>query len=207
MSVNETTKLPDGRKCPAFALAVRSTNDNDTNDIDDTNRDNREENKDSHKYSTNNTKNKKKNGSKNRDEKCPHPCKEALLVIRGTSSTMDWSINMDEAGLPFTFSKGPLVSAADRDHTNPNPDTKTTPDPDLDSPPSPSPPPITGVGLVPSTSVSDSATDLKDDDVDAACDNIEKATVPEKQDKDEETPFPLPLPLPRPDHNQASVTG
>lgn len=103
MSVNETTKLPDGRKCPAFALAVRSTTLADTNNEENENKNYKNENK-------NGTKN-SRDGKKDRKSNFKHPCKEALLVIRGTNCTLDWSINMDEVGLPFTFSKGPLTSA------------------------------------------------------------------------------------------------
>jgi hypothetical protein len=101
--VNETTKLPDGRKCPAFALAVRNTTVTDTNNEENEDRNNKNENKNGKKNS--------RDGKKVRKSKIKHSCKEALLVIRGTNCTLDWSINMDEVGLPFTFSKGPLISA------------------------------------------------------------------------------------------------
>ena len=35
------------------------------------------------------------------------PAKEALLVIRGSKSVTDWSINLHEAPLPFTYRQGP----------------------------------------------------------------------------------------------------
>lgn len=57
--INETTKLPNGVKCPAFALLAR--------------------------YDV----------SKGQ--------REAILAIRGSHSTMDWSINLDENACPFSF--------------------------------------------------------------------------------------------------------
>jgi hypothetical protein len=113
--VNETTKLPDGRKCPAFALAVRNTTVTDTNNEENEDRNNKNENKNGKKNS--------RDGKKVRKSKIKHSCKEALLVIRGTNCTLDWSINMDEVGLPFTFSKGPLTSARS---TGPTCDLKPT---------------------------------------------------------------------------------
>jgi hypothetical protein len=63
--MNETTKLPDGSKCPAFALVAR------TNGI---------------------------GGLTNG--------KEALLVIRGSVSIMDWGINLKENPMSYTYYGG-----------------------------------------------------------------------------------------------------
>ena len=53
--------------------------------------------------------NKKKIVQKNKEEDYfteIMPEKEALLVIRGTASTMDWSINMDDFGQVFSYRTG-----------------------------------------------------------------------------------------------------
>ena len=42
------------------------------------------------------------------------PEKEALLVIRGTASTMDWSINMDDLGQVFSYRTGGLHIESDK---------------------------------------------------------------------------------------------
>jgi hypothetical protein len=58
--VNETTKLKNDRKCPAYALLAR----------------------------------------------CQGSVKEAVVVIRGSKSVMDWSINLNEEPRGFTYYKG-----------------------------------------------------------------------------------------------------
>ena len=74
MCINETTKLPDDKRCPAFALAVR----NEPSEGDGT----------------------------------QSNVKEAVLVIRGTKSSMDWTINLDEEALAYTYiAGGPDFSA------------------------------------------------------------------------------------------------
>jgi hypothetical protein len=76
MCVNETTKLPNGNKCPAFALLARITSSED-----------REEEGEAL-------------GSNNPSKEAAHDAqgekKEAILVVRGSASTMDWSINFQE---------------------------------------------------------------------------------------------------------------
>lgn len=63
--INDTRRIPDGSKCPAFALVVRGGVD----------------------------------GKK----------KEAMLVVRGSKSAMDWAINFEESLSPFEYTyKNPL---------------------------------------------------------------------------------------------------
>jgi hypothetical protein len=89
--VNETSRLPNGRKCPAFALLVRRRQVHPSS---------------SHSAES--------HGSGEGDnprlqvylDDCATALKEerqAVLVIRGTTSTMDWSINLDEACDPFVY--------------------------------------------------------------------------------------------------------
>jgi hypothetical protein len=63
LCINDTTKLPNSAKCPAFALLTRCY----------TNKTNR-------------------------------TCKEALVIIRGSVSTLDWSINLEEPAVLYPFS-------------------------------------------------------------------------------------------------------
>jgi hypothetical protein len=58
MCIHETTKLPDGLKCPAFAVVTRV----------------------------------RENGDATR----PRKIKEAMIVVRGSMSPMDWTINLEE---------------------------------------------------------------------------------------------------------------
>lgn len=58
LCVNDSTKLINGAKCPAFAVVAR----------------------------------------------CLHGNKEAMLLIRGSHSTMDWSINFEEAMTSYSYS-------------------------------------------------------------------------------------------------------
>eukprot|EP01037_Dinobryon_pediforme_P040431 gene40431-49549_t len=58
MCIHETTKLPDGLKCPAFAVVTR-VREND-------------------------------------DATRPRKIKEAMIVVRGSMSPMDWTINLEE---------------------------------------------------------------------------------------------------------------
>lgn len=69
MCVNETTKLPDGTKCPAFALLVRTR--------------------------------KARTGKQDSAQK---KRREALLIIRGSASTLDWSINLEESMIHYAYS-------------------------------------------------------------------------------------------------------
>lgn len=62
MALHETAKLPDGRKCPAFAVLSRC-----------------------------------------RSTPSGNIKREALVVIRGSQSTMDWSINLQEAMTPYKY--------------------------------------------------------------------------------------------------------
>ena len=89
--INETTKLPDGTKCPAFALLVRmrpnqSSSSSPCHDMD-TRGDGRTP------LDVYLDKFKPSQG----DER------EAVLAIRGTTSTMDWSINLDEVPDSFLY--------------------------------------------------------------------------------------------------------
>jgi hypothetical protein len=77
MCVNDTTRLPNGQKCPAFALVVR---------------------------------NQEKTGGMTYfimnfclDNQCLYLGREAMLVIRGSQSTMDWAINFDEEVTEFQY--------------------------------------------------------------------------------------------------------
>jgi len=83
--VNETTKLLDGSKCPAFALLVRCKRKNkkEFHSVD---------------LSSDPLLDYLDDGIFHTDIE-----REAVLAIRGTSSTMDWSINLDEKAKPFTF--------------------------------------------------------------------------------------------------------
>eukprot|EP01040_Poterioochromonas_malhamensis_P005389 gene5389-5781_t len=72
MCVNEATKLPNGKKCPAFAIIARD--ESYLFDGEDA-----KKNHDNHK-------------------------KEALLIIRGSVSTMDWGINFQDTHDPYTYS-------------------------------------------------------------------------------------------------------
>jgi hypothetical protein len=78
MNINDTTKLPDGKKCPAFAIVARTQ----------------------------------------RDPKNPKLIlhKEAMLVIRGSQSTMDWSINFEEELMEMSFSYRPMTSPSNLQH-------------------------------------------------------------------------------------------
>ncbi len=71
MNINDTTKLPDGKKCPAFAIVARTRRDPVTKAI---------------------------------------IAKEAMLVIRGSQSTMDWSINFEEELMEMQFSYRPVIT-------------------------------------------------------------------------------------------------
>eukprot|EP01034_Spumella_vulgaris_P032631 gene32631-40264_t len=72
MCINETTQLPNGVKCPAFALVTRRKRVRKTGDTD--------ANSSTHTY-----------------------LKEAMLVVRGSKSTMDWAINLEESLDDFTY--------------------------------------------------------------------------------------------------------
>lgn len=61
MCIHETTKLPDGFKCPAFAVVTR---------VRDT--------------------------GTGHDASRPRKIKEAMIVVRGSMSPMDWTINLEE---------------------------------------------------------------------------------------------------------------
>jgi hypothetical protein len=78
-----TTKLPDGRRCPAFALALRCHRP-PTPDLDSRSNSGEEKRRDPA-------------GTAGR------VVREALLVIRGTTEAQDWSINMEEAPVPFAY--------------------------------------------------------------------------------------------------------
>ncbi|RYH16319.1 hypothetical protein EON65_30320, partial [archaeon] len=73
MCVNETTKMPDGTKCPAFALLVRT---------------------------------KESPGTQTQNPSSPDSGrkKEAMLIIRGSASTLDWSINLEESMIHYAYS-------------------------------------------------------------------------------------------------------
>lgn len=77
MCINESTKLPNGMKCPAFALLARK----------------RELKSDSQHA-----------------EGTPKYHKEAMLVVRGSKSTLDWSINFDEGMVAFDYNYFPADS-------------------------------------------------------------------------------------------------
>lgn len=79
----DTTKLPDGRRCPAFALALRC-----------------------HRPPTPDLDSRRNSGEEKRRDPAGgagRVVREALLVIRGTTEAQDWSINMEEAPVPFVY--------------------------------------------------------------------------------------------------------
>eukprot|EP01031_Cornospumella_fuschlensis_P034177 gene34177-41371_t len=76
MCMNETTKLPNSAKCPAFALLARC-------------------------YDTSSqTHNSRPRGGSNDVNTLR---KEVVLVIRGSASTMDWSINLEEPVIYYPY--------------------------------------------------------------------------------------------------------
>jgi len=75
MCMNEATKLPNGNKCPAFAIIARDRSLLDSEDATSTHLGGGEERR-----------------------------KEVLLIIRGSASTLDWGINLQEALAPFSYS-------------------------------------------------------------------------------------------------------
>ena len=117
MSINDATKLPDGSKCPAFALVVRNRKASKKDDVvkSDTNGEDRKEKKGDNKGEKS-----VKNNYEESDERCQSKpniknhgacrkgTRECLLVIRGSASSMDWSINMDDVSVPFSFKNGSL---------------------------------------------------------------------------------------------------
>lgn len=76
MSMSDSTKLPSGEKCPAFALVARNA-----------------ELPVSEQFGNSSTD--KGSATKSR--------KEAMLVVRGSNSMLDWSINFQEAMAPFQY--------------------------------------------------------------------------------------------------------
>lgn len=72
MAINEATQLPNGFKCPAFALVTRCR-------------------RAGRQYG-------KKDSSI-----VPVQLKEAMLIIRGTKTTMDWTINLDDSSINFSY--------------------------------------------------------------------------------------------------------
>lgn len=83
MCVNDTTKLSNGAKCPAFALVARCFI-----------------------------------GKEEGKSSSSRPCREAMLLIRGSSCAMDWSINIEETMASYTYSyyaasSGELQSVTD----------------------------------------------------------------------------------------------
>jgi hypothetical protein len=167
VSVNETTKLPDGSKCPAFALVVRDTarmkgKEERDGEIDMEGRKSKGEEKkrrsskdgsrinkqvdpatststsissaaklknrnergrdggilgekvangegESHPSALNtDSSSNNSSGSGSSDGACRRGSRECLLVIRGTASNMDWSINMDDLSVPFSYRTGSL---------------------------------------------------------------------------------------------------
>jgi hypothetical protein len=86
MCINETTKLPNGNKCPAFAILARNLSLNDEEDL-----------LTSHERMN-------KTGGRSNQRQGERERKEVLLVIRGSQSTMDWSINFQETLSSFDYS-------------------------------------------------------------------------------------------------------
>ena len=93
--VNENTKLPDDKKCPAFALLVRTRPAQASLSISSDNSPTSYNICDCHK-------------SKHKHKQIT---REALLVIRGSKSVMDWSINLNEAATPYTYMQGGFAGA------------------------------------------------------------------------------------------------
>ena len=102
---NENTKLPDGRHCPAYALAVRYTakwwrekhgNGGDGGDGSSGDGNNGVNSGESSSGSSS-------GGDVPSSGFGKRPEREALLVIRGTTEIGDWSINMEEEPLPFEY--------------------------------------------------------------------------------------------------------
>jgi hypothetical protein len=90
MCINETTKLPNGNKCPAFALLARNNSCLENNGGEQ----GEDWNSSSNSSNTNSNNNIHKKAGTGDDE---GERKEALLIIRGSSSTLDWSINFQES--------------------------------------------------------------------------------------------------------------
>lgn len=80
MCMNETTKLPNSAKCPAFALLARCY--------------------DAPTFTYPHT-HEQRQKSKGNDSKPVR--KEVMLVIRGSASTMDWSINLEEPVVYYPY--------------------------------------------------------------------------------------------------------
>ena len=95
---NENTKLPDGRHCPAYALAVRHTSKwwKDKGGGGDS------KSGDSKNWGGSGSST-GSNGDSSNASFGKRPDREALLVIRGTTEIGDWSINMEEEPLPFEY--------------------------------------------------------------------------------------------------------
>ena len=117
MSINDATKLPDGSKCPAFALVVRNRKASKKDDVvkSDTNGEDKKEKKGDNKGEKSDKKNSEESdkGSQSKPNiknrrACRKGTRECLLVIRGSASSMDWSINMDDVSVPFSFKNGSL---------------------------------------------------------------------------------------------------
>ena len=107
---NENTKLPDGRHCPAYALAVRYTarwwREKDGNGGDGGGNGNIGGEGSSSSDSNiggNSGDDSGSGGDISSTGFGKRPEREALLVIRGTTEIGDWSINMEEDPLPFEY--------------------------------------------------------------------------------------------------------
>ena len=113
VSINEATKLPDGTRCPAFALVVRDKG-KDLKDIE------KERGKEKENESRSDGDENQEGGvsvgaaGTQKESKCKKTgarskgLRECLLVIRGTASSMDWSINMDDLSVPLSYRAGPV---------------------------------------------------------------------------------------------------
>lgn len=87
---NETTLLPNGVKCPAFALLVRNKTNSPVNDASSS------------------------MGVKVAGFDASSYNKECVLTIRGTISAMDWTINIKEDIEPFTY----YLASPGKDHSS-----------------------------------------------------------------------------------------
>ena len=114
VSINEATKLPDGTRCPAFALVVRDrgkdgNRNSDSKDVKkESDYDCDDDIKRSSDIDATETRKKSENSGSKKPGACSKGTRECLLVIRGTASSMDWSINMDDLSIPLTYRAGPV---------------------------------------------------------------------------------------------------
>lgn len=88
--MHETTKLRNNRKCPAFAVVLRNKSKNTPS------------NNSSEEKSSNSTLTETLKIQNNEDDK------EIVILIRGSQSSMDWSLNLNEVPVPYNYYGGSI---------------------------------------------------------------------------------------------------